>query len=58
MSDERIAELVRAEKNAYFRAWRAKNPEKVKAHNAKYWRKRAEKKMKEARRYGTTPNEE
>ncbi|MDR0326567.1 MAG: hypothetical protein LBI19_10815 [Oscillospiraceae bacterium] len=47
MDEAKIAEIVKAERNAYTRAWRAKNPEKVKEHNAKYWRKRAERKLQE-----------
>ena len=36
---------------AYYRAWRAKNKEKDKAFNERYWKKRAE---KEAKRNGKT----
>lgn len=28
-------------RNAYFREWRAKNKDKVKAANARYWNKKA-----------------
>jgi len=30
-------------RNKYMRDWRAKNPEKVKAATAKFWKKKAEK---------------
>lgn len=47
MDEAKICEIIRAERNAYSRAWREKNSDKVKAHNAKYWRKRAERKLQE-----------
>ena len=28
---------AREAKNAYYREWRAKHPDKVKAYNTKYW---------------------
>ena len=35
--------------NSYMRNWRAKNKDKVKANNAKYWEKKVrEKKLKES----------
>ena len=33
---------ARQVRNAYYRAWRAKNPDKVKASNERYWLRRAE----------------
>jgi len=42
-----IDELIRAERLAYFKAWRAANPDKVKRHNDNYWRKRTERKLHE-----------
>ncbi len=42
---------AREAKNEYYRRWRAKNPEKVKASNRKYWERKArERKEQEARR--------
>ena len=40
-------ETARAEKRAYYKAWRAKpeNKEKIKKHNAAYWAKRAAKRI-------------
>ena len=35
-------EKARQAKNAYARAWRAKNPDRVKASNERYWLRRAE----------------
>ena len=29
-------------RRAYYKAWRAANPEKVKANNARYWERKAE----------------
>lgn len=41
MTEKEIQELVRAEKAKYVREWRAKNPEKVKAANQRYWERKA-----------------
>lgn len=45
MSEREIQELVREERRRYAREWRAKNPEKVKAANARYWEKRVRERM-------------
>ena len=37
------SEAARAARNEYHREWRAKNRDKVKAINARYWEKRAHK---------------
>lgn len=42
-----LEELIKAERREYFRQWRAANPEKVRKHNANYWRNRAVKKLNE-----------
>lgn len=34
------SELARRAKNAYYREWRKKNPEKVQAANERYWAKK------------------
>lgn len=47
-----LDELIKAERRAYFKVWRAANPDKVKRHNENYWRNRAEKRLKEDRREG------
>lgn len=41
MCEREIQELVREERRRYAREWRAKNPEKVKAANQRYWERRA-----------------
>lgn len=38
---EREIELARQIRNAYKRDWRARNREKVKAQNERYWAKKA-----------------
>lgn len=43
-----IKELARNERLEYFRRWRAANKDKVKKHNDNYWRKQAEKRLKES----------
>lgn len=52
-------EKARLARNAYARAWRAKNPEKVKAAAERYWRHRAEREAtkQEKREQEGTPNE-
>ena len=50
MTREELAELAKAERRAYAKAWRAANPEKVKEHNESYWRRRAEAKAQEGGR--------
>ncbi len=42
MSEKEIQELVREEQRRYAREWRAKNREKVRASNRRYWEKRAQ----------------
>ena len=44
---KKLDDIARVERLAYFKAWRAANPEKVKRHNDNYWRKRAERKLLE-----------
>ena len=42
--NEKPHDPVREVKRDYYRAWRARNREKIKAYNARYWEKQAEKK--------------
>lgn len=42
MGEREIQELVREERRRYAREWRAKNPEKVKAANQRYWERKAQ----------------
>ena len=53
-------EKARLARNAYARAWRAKNPEKVKATAERYWRRRAEREAAEQKEQDkeATENEE
>ena len=44
---QRIAKEVRAE---YAREWRAKNPEKTRAYNRRYWERKAKAKAEAAAR--------
>lgn len=48
MLDEDIKERVKEVRRAYYKEWRKKNPDKVKAHNQNYWAKQAVKKESEA----------
>ncbi len=43
-----IEELAREERLAYYKKWRAKNKDKIKQHNANYWRKKAEQRQGES----------
>ena len=40
-----IEDLAREERLKYFKEWRAKNKEKVKANNMRYWEKKAREKL-------------
>lgn len=44
--DERAAEVRRE----YYRQWRAKNKDKVRENNRRYWERKAAKKQKQKRR--------
>lgn len=39
--ERKMSEEARIARNAYYRAWRAKNPEKVRESNERYWAKKA-----------------
>ena len=41
-------EKARAAQRAYAKAWRAKNPDKVREKNLRYWARRAEREAQEA----------
>lgn len=45
--EKTIKQAIREEKRAYFKKWRSENKDKVKKHNATYWKTRTEKKLKE-----------
>lgn len=44
MAELTLEERAREERREYFRQWRAKNPDKVRENNRRYWEKRAAKK--------------
>ncbi len=41
MNEPEMRELARQERNRYLREWRAKNKDKVRETNQKYWERRA-----------------
>lgn len=41
MSNEELVKMANEARRAYYRAWRAKNKEKVRQHNLNYWAKKA-----------------
>lgn len=41
MTEKELEKLAIEARRAYYRNWRASNKEKVKMHNANYWKKRA-----------------
>lgn len=43
MNDREIREAILAEKRKYYQAYRAKNRERIKENNRRYWVRRAEK---------------
>ena len=46
-SNEYLERLIKEDRKAYYKNWRSKNKGKIKEQNARYWKKRAEKKLKE-----------
>ena len=45
--DKKTKEAARAARNKYSREWRAKNPDKVREINERYWARRAEREAAE-----------
>jgi len=45
MEDAKIKDLIRKEKNDYYKKWRKNNKDKVKEHHERYWKKRVERKL-------------
>lgn len=45
LSKQDLKDLAREEQNRYQREWRAKNKDRVKAMNERYWRKRVAKQI-------------
>jgi hypothetical protein len=58
MVDKQFEKLIKKERQAYFRAWRAANPEKVKRHNQNYWAKRAQKRLEQQAEEGKNNDSE
>lgn len=46
MKTKAIEELIRQEKNEYFKKWRKNNPDKIKEINRRYWEKKALERLK------------
>ena len=44
MTESMLKEQAAKERREYFRQWRAKNPNKVRENNRRYWERRAAKK--------------
>lgn len=42
-----LEEKAKEERREYYRQWRAKNPDKVRENNRRYWEKRAAKKAED-----------
>ena len=47
MIEAEIMEQLRAKQREYKREWRKQNPDKVKAANERYWRKRVMREMED-----------
>ncbi len=56
MDNKNIVDLAKEAQREYARAWRAKNPDKVRRHNQTYWEKQALKKMEGGTVCESTPN--
>ncbi len=52
MTEQQMQDKARQERNSYQRQWRARNKERVKAINARYWAKRARQKIEEEAQNG------
>ena len=53
-----MSKAAREAKNEYYKRWRAKNPEKVRESNQKYWERKArERQDKEAQDAATHAND-
>ena len=43
-----LSQEAKEARNAYYREWRKKNPEKMKRYQEKYWKKKAQKMQEQA----------
>lgn len=50
--EKSIDELAAESRREYYRNWRAANKEKVKVHNASYWKRQAEKRLLDNKKEG------
>jgi hypothetical protein len=57
MTESELRRAALNKKAEYYRAWRAKNRDKVKATNERYWLKRALRELEEGGQNGTGKNE-
>lgn len=48
--DEEKKKAAAEARNAYARAWRAKNPDKVRTNNKRYWERKAEREAAKAKK--------
>lgn len=46
--------LIKEERNKYYKEWRAKNKDKVKEKNARYWQKRVQRLLEEKEKQSET----
>lgn len=46
---QKIDDVAAEIRREYFRKWRAANKDKVRQHNENYWRRRAEKQLRQER---------
>ena len=46
MTDNELERIAREERNAYYRAYRQKNKERISEHQKRYWQRKAEQKYK------------
>ena len=46
-SKEYLDKIIKEDRKAYYKNWRSKNKDKIKEQNARYWKKRAEKILRE-----------
>lgn len=42
-----MSDVAKESRRAYYKAWRAKNKDRIRDYNARYWAKRAERENKE-----------
>lgn len=58
MNGQNIEEVARQKRNAYVRAWRSKNKDRVSEANKRYWLKKAERELAEQEATGMEADHE